>query len=118
LDDFFLWLLQAKLQMTTPNSRKPSTTFNSLRPTPDLDRWRTWLKSRRTLFWSSEYLTTYNALEAAIRLTELKQQSNLSFAQPAPQMFEAYAKTLHKFDTVYRHFIVASDTAKPILREQ
>ena len=83
---------------------------------PDLDRWRVWLNTRRTLFWSSDYLTTYDALEAAIHLTELKQQYNLSFTQPAPQMFEAYATRLYKFDTAYRHFIVASDKAKPILR--
>jgi PglZ domain len=57
-------------------------------------------------------------LEAAIRLTELKQQCQIDSAQSAEQLFEAYANHLHKFDTAYRHFMVATDRAKPILRER
>lgn len=89
-----------------------------LHSTPKLDRWKTQLTRRRTLFWSSDYLTTYDALEAAIRLLELKQQYHLGFAQSAQEIFKAYAKSLYQFDTAYRHFIYASDHAKPILREE
>ena len=88
-----------------------------LHSTPKLDRWKTLLTTRRTLFWSSEYLSTYDALEAAIRLINLKQQYHLGFGQFPHEIFEVYAKSLYQFDTAYRHFIYASDRAKPILRE-
>jgi uncharacterized protein (TIGR02687 family) len=88
--------------------------------TGDLKRWHTLIQKRRTLVWFEEYQSTYEALEAAIDLVELKRKYTLGFRQPAAQIFTAYATDLYQFDLAYRHFIVASDKAKtkPILREQ
>jgi uncharacterized protein (TIGR02687 family) len=86
--------------------------------TGDLKRWHTLIQKRRTLVWFEEYQSTYEALEAAIDLVELKRKYTVGFRQPAAQIFTAYATDLYQFDRAYRHFIVASDQAKPILREQ
>jgi uncharacterized protein (TIGR02687 family) len=86
--------------------------------TGDLKRWHTLIQKRRTLVWFEEYQSTYEALEAAINLVELKRKYTVGFRQPAAQIFTAYATDLYQFDRAYRHFIVASDQAKPILREQ
>lgn len=51
-------------------------------------------------------------------LAGLKVPSLLGFRQPTAQIFTAYTTDLYQFDRAYRHFIVASDKAKPILREQ
>ncbi len=84
----------------------------------DLKRWHNLIQSRKTLVWFPDYRTTYDALEAAIALVELKRRYTVGFRQSAPQIFKAYATDLYQFDLAYRHFIFASDQAKPILREQ
>jgi uncharacterized protein (TIGR02687 family) len=84
----------------------------------DLKRWHNLIQVRRTLVWFPDYQTTYDALEAAIALVELKRRYTVGFRQSAPQIFKAYATDLYQFDLAYRHFIFASDQAKPILREQ
>jgi uncharacterized protein (TIGR02687 family) len=84
----------------------------------DLKRWHTIIQKRRSLVWFSGYQTTYDALVAAIDLVELQRKYTLGFRQPAAQIFTAYTTDLYQFDRAYRHFIVASDKAKPILREQ
>ena len=84
----------------------------------DLKRWHTIIQKRRPLVWFSGYQTTYDALVAAIDLVELQRKYTLGFRQPAAQIFTAYTTDLYQFDRAYRHFIVASDQAKPILREQ
>ncbi len=80
-------------------------------PTPDLTPWPNWLQARRTLFWFSKYEFFYCALDAAIELLELKRQYPEGFRMPAPQLFQAYAKQVYRFDQTYRHFILASDAA-------
>ncbi|MDF0553363.1 BREX-1 system phosphatase PglZ type A [Kamptonema sp. UHCC 0994] len=80
-------------------------------PTPDLTPWPNWLQARRTLFWFFKYEPFYCALDAAIELLELKRQYPEGFRMPAPQLFQAYAKQLYRFDQTYRQFIVASDAA-------
>lgn len=50
-------------------------------------------------------------MDAAIELLELKRQYPEGFRLPAPQLFQAYAKQLYRFDQIYRQFIVASDAA-------
>ena len=84
----------------------------------NLKRWHTIIQKRRSLVWFSDYQTTYDALAAAIDLVELQRKYNLGFRQPTAQIFTAYTTDLYQFDLAYRHFIVASDKAKPILREQ
>jgi hypothetical protein len=84
----------------------------------NLKRWHTIIQKRRSLVWFAEYQTTYDALAAAIDLVELQRQYTLGFRQPAAQIFTAYTTDLYQFDRAYRHFIVASDKAKPILHEQ
>ena len=84
----------------------------------NLKRWHTIIQKRRSLVWFSDYQTTYDALAAAIDLVELQRRYNLGFRQPTAQIFTAYTTDLYQFDLAYRHFIVASDKAKPILREQ
>ncbi len=78
----------------------------------DVTRWRTWLKSRRTLPWFETFKGIYDALEAAIDLLELREQHSIGFSQSAPQLFFAYTESLYRFDQAYRRFIVASDAAK------
>ncbi len=80
-------------------------------PTPDFTPWPNWLQARRTLFWFSKYEPLYCALDAAIELLALKRQYPEGFRMPAPQLFQAYAKQLYRFDQTYRQFIVASDAA-------
>jgi uncharacterized protein (TIGR02687 family) len=84
----------------------------------NLKRWHAIIQKRRPLVWFAGYQTTYDALAAAIDLVELKRQYTLGFRQPTAQIFTAYTTDLYQFDRAYRHFIVASDKAKPILREQ
>lgn len=84
----------------------------------DLKRWHPLIQSRRTLVWFADYQSTYDALEAAIQLVELQRLYTVGFRQPAEQIFKAYATDLYQFDRAYRRFIVCSDLAKPILREQ
>jgi uncharacterized protein (TIGR02687 family) len=84
----------------------------------DLKRWHSLIQTRKTLVWFPGYETTYDALEAAIALVELKRRYTVGFRQSAPQIFKAYATDLYQFDLAYRHFIFASDQANPILREQ
>jgi len=78
----------------------------------DVTRWRTWLKSRRTLPWFETFQGIYDALETVIDLLELREQHSLGFSQSAPQLFAAYTENLYRFDQAYRRFIVASDAAK------
>lgn len=75
-------------------------------------RWRTWLKSRRTLPWFDKYEGIYNALESAIDLLELQSQYSSGFSQSAPQLFTVYTKDLYRVDQAYRKFVVASDAAR------
>jgi uncharacterized protein (TIGR02687 family) len=121
----------AQLEPLAPETLKDAATFESIdqvlirqcvvelkAQAGDLKRWHELIQTRRTLVWFDDYQTTYEALEAAIDLVELKRLYTVGFRQAAPQMFQAYASDLYKFDRAYRHFIVASDQAKPILREQ
>lgn len=78
----------------------------------DIIRWRTWLKSRRTLPWFDKYEGIYNALETAIDLLELQSQYSGGFSQPASQLFTTYTRDLYRVDQAYRKFVVASDAAR------
>ena len=87
-------------------------------PTVEITPWKDWLKARHTLIWFPKYEKIYQALEAAMSMTdyanafwESQQQYSDGFRQPAPILFKAYASDLHKFDQAYRHFILASDEA-------
>ncbi len=77
----------------------------------DLHRWRSWFTARRATVWYPKYAATYQALEAAIALVELKQQSAIGFRLAAPLLFNTYASELYQFDQAYRHFVVASERA-------
>lgn len=78
----------------------------------DLTRWRTWFTTRRSTVWYATYEAIYQALEAAIALSELKHRYPIGFQLSAPLLFKAYATELYQFDRAYRHFIVASDCAR------
>jgi uncharacterized protein (TIGR02687 family) len=120
-----------KLESLSPDSLQDAATFEDIdraivrqcvtelkAGAGNLKRWHTIIQKRRPLVWFAEYQTTYDALAAAIDLVELQRKYTLGFRQPAAQIFTAYTTDLDRFDRAYRHFIVASDKAKPILREQ
>ncbi len=88
------------------------------------DALKSFILSRRDGHWatihlegyehtSNIYATTYNALEAALSLQELRREhgQGLSFAN-AEQMYQAYVRELYRFDQLYRHFHEASDTVE------
>jgi uncharacterized protein (TIGR02687 family) len=120
-----------KIESLSPDSLQDAATFEDIdraivrqcvtelkAGAGDLKRWHAIIQKRRTLVWFSGYQPTYDALAAAIDLVELQRKYTLGFRQPAAQIFTAYTTDLYQFDRSYRHFIVASDKAKPILREQ
>lgn len=78
----------------------------------DLNRWRVWFTARRSTVWYPKYEATYQALEAAIDLVELKQQYAIGFRLSAALLFNTYASELYQFDQAYRHFVVASEHAR------
>ncbi len=59
---------------------------------------------------SNIYATTYEGLDAALDLLELRREygQGLSFAS-ADQMYHAYVRDLYRFDQLYRHFHEAAD---------
>jgi len=120
-----------KLETLPPDSLQDAATFEDIdraivrqcvtelrARAGNLNRWHAIIQKRRPLVWFAEYQTTYDALAAAIDLVELQRKYNLGFREPITQIFTAYTTDLYQFDLAYRHFIVASDKAKPILREQ
>ncbi|SEQ21421.1 TIGR02687 family protein [Ectothiorhodospira magna] len=86
----------------------------------DLEMFRGIIASRLDGYWASRHKNDerrvrfrqlYAALSAAIDLFALRQQHRDGFHYPGIEaLYQAYCKELYRFDTAYRHYVVASDS--------
>lgn len=87
----------------------------------DLNRFSEVLSERRDNYWASrhkdddtrrKYRVIYKALDAAIRLFQLRQTHDEGFHYAScDALYKAYETELYLFDTAYRHYHAASQIA-------
>lgn len=76
-----------------------------------------WIRERMPLYWYERYEPYYAALEAAARFTQAMDEHLPIEARSPDQLFNAYARALHKVDQAYRHYVTAADRAEGSLLE-
>ncbi|AKB32031.1 putative cytoplasmic protein [Methanosarcina siciliae HI350] len=78
----------------------------------DFKNYLSWIDTRRTKHWFSEYENIYNALEHAVKLFQFAQEhydnpkaaDALDNIPSLYELFKAYAKTYYQIDYLYRKF--------------
>lgn len=78
----------------------------------DFKNYLTWIDTRRTKHWYSEYENIYNALEYAVKLFQFaheyyddpKAADALENTRSLYELFKAYAETYYQIDYLYRKF--------------
>ncbi|WP_410507224.1 BREX-1 system phosphatase PglZ type A [Methanosarcina hadiensis] len=78
----------------------------------DFKSYLSWIDTRRTKHWFSEYENIYNALEYAVKLFQFsleyydnpKAADSLENTRSLYELFKAYAETYYQIDYLYRKF--------------
>lgn len=78
----------------------------------DFKNYLSWIDTRRTKHWFSEYKNIYNALEYAVKLFQFareyydnpKASDDLENTRSLYELFKAYAETYYQIDYLYRKF--------------
>jgi uncharacterized protein (TIGR02687 family) len=78
----------------------------------DFKNYLSWIDTRRTKHWFSEYKNIYNALEYAIKLFRFSREyydnpkaaDELENTRSLYELFKAYAETYYQIDYLYRKF--------------